>query len=714
MAELVPYPFGRLISRMFRELERHRSIFDLPAKKFVLGPPAGKDVSVNFHDRRASTPLGPAAGPQSQLAQNLVLSWLGGGRIMELKTVQINDELVIPRPCIDMQTVGYNVEWSQELKLEQSLEEYVKGSMLIRILRESGVLPIADGFGDTIFDMSVGYDLKGIQTDRVQDFLDGMKDATAVIDRLRPQIPDEWARFRDLDFDPKISDTLTLSTFHGCPPDEIERMLEWLISEKSLGVIVKLNPTLLGRDEARRVFHDVLGYRDEIPDGAFDKDTKWDQAVGFCERLAKVATANGVRFGAKFTNTLIVRNQREFFPKTEKEMYLSGPPLHVLAMTLVSRFRETFGDTLPVSFSAGIERSNFPDAVACGLVPVTTCSDLLRPGGYGRMSFYFLDLAKRMDEVGARDLEEFTILAYGHGEEALLAGAEAFGTAGTATLKRCLIALHERNVAAGRAKMTDRIAKAYAEPPPDCCAEHRAGADLRKAAGALWKEWLGAARRLNSKSYVVRLHADESYKEPANRKLPPKVGTKLSLFDCITCDKCVPVCPNDANFTYTLPAMKVVATTMARDGVAWKKTAERPLALERKHQLANFADFCNECGNCDVFCPEDGGPYVMKPRFFGSHEQWRRWRKRDGFFLERENGTTRVWGRFDGRELRMERAGERVWLVGEGFSVRFTAAAPEATIEGEAATPVDLGWFHVMEWLRRGLFDSGEINYVSA
>ena len=42
---------------------------------------------------------------------------------MELKTVQILDELEINRPCIDMQTIGYNIEWSQELKIAESLEE---------------------------------------------------------------------------------------------------------------------------------------------------------------------------------------------------------------------------------------------------------------------------------------------------------------------------------------------------------------------------------------------------------------------------------------------------------------------------------------------------------------------------------------------------------------------------------------------------------------
>ena len=64
----------------------------------------------------------------------------------------------IPRPCT-LKTIGYNVEWSQELKLEQSLHEYVR-AMLIEILKASGKLKMAPGFGEVIYDMSVGYDLK--------------------------------------------------------------------------------------------------------------------------------------------------------------------------------------------------------------------------------------------------------------------------------------------------------------------------------------------------------------------------------------------------------------------------------------------------------------------------------------------------------------------------------------------------------------------------
>ncbi len=123
---------------------------------------------------------------------------------MELKTVQILDELEIPRPCIDMQTVGYNVEWSQELRIKQSLHEYVKGAMLIEILQASGKLELAENFGDVLYDMSVGYDLQGIKSDKVRQFIEGMLDAAAIVEHYREQIPDQYRQFRDLIFRPSF------------------------------------------------------------------------------------------------------------------------------------------------------------------------------------------------------------------------------------------------------------------------------------------------------------------------------------------------------------------------------------------------------------------------------------------------------------------------------------------------------------------------------
>src|SRR5215471_3568403 len=139
MPDLVPASLSTLLKRVYHEPKIQQSIFDLPFKEMYRRS-SQVDVSASFHGLPAGTPLGPAAGPHDQLAQNIVLAWLGGSRIIELKTVQILDELVINRPCIDATNIGFNIEWSQELKLEQSLREYAKASMLVDILREENVL----------------------------------------------------------------------------------------------------------------------------------------------------------------------------------------------------------------------------------------------------------------------------------------------------------------------------------------------------------------------------------------------------------------------------------------------------------------------------------------------------------------------------------------------------------------------------------------------
>ena len=621
MTELRPLPLSALVTRMFRELDETGSIFDLPRGAFFLGD-RERDYSVRFHHKRAATALGPAAGPQSQLAQNIVLSWLGGSRILELKTVQINDELKIPRPCIDMQTVGYNVEWSQELRLEQSLEEYVKAAMLIDMLIASGALELAPGFTDTVWDMSVGYDLAGIRSDRVQTFIDGMLDCTTVVDRLRPQVPEAYRHYRDLDFPARLSDTLTLSTFHGCPPDEIERMIEFLL-HKGLHSIVKLNPMLLGPDETRRLLHDELGYDDiRVPDTAFERDTRWDQACGFVERLGTRAATLGLGFGVKFTNTLIVENHRSFFPDDQKEMYLSGPPLHVLAMHLVQQFRATFGDRYAISFSAGIDRKNFSDAVALGLVPVTVCSDLLKPGGYARSRAYLVELRRRMDAVGARNISEFI-------------------------------------------------------------------------------------DKSSTDGYVDGLTKDPRYAKANNVKLPPKIGSALELFDCITCDKCIPVCPNAANFTFVLPALEAPIVKVWREHDRWTTRQEGTLRVEEKHQIGNFADFCNDCGNCDVFCPEDGGPYIVKPRFFGSLADWTTFSALDGFVLE---GDT-LYGRCNSADYTLQPGAPRSRFTGPGFDLQVDQTDPLDDIQGQASGEIDFTWFHVMRWIRDAVYCDGALHY---
>jgi len=610
MSELAPMPLATLLQRALAEHERQQAVFDLPERKWYRGR-EGLDTSVGFHGERASTPLGPAAGPHSQLAQNIVLSWLGGGRIIELKTVQVKDDLAIPRPCIDATNVGYNVEWSQELKVPQSLREYAKAWVLLHALHASGVTAEASAAKpDTLFDMSVGYDLAGIESDKVTGFLKGMRDATAEITALRRELTGELARFADVEVPPCLSDCVTLSTFHGCPADEIESICRYLLTEVGVHVVVKMNPTLLGYGRVCEILHDQLGYTDIQPiEKEFDHDLQWDQALAMMDRLGKIASEEGLTLGAKFTNTLVVKNHRKFFP-SEDRMYMSGQPLYPISLSLALKFREAVGAGMSISFSAGIDAKNFPDAVACGLTPITTCTDLLRPGGYGRMFKYLGNLEKRMSELAADDLDGYVLAAEGAKEAGI--------------------------------------------------------SDVREAS------------LFNMRQVVKRTLKDPRYTRAKNASVPRKIGSHLVLFDCISCDKCIPVCPNDANFVYEVDAVSsFTEEAFVTDGGTIERRASVPFVIEREHQIGNYADFCNDCGNCDVFCPEDGGPYVEKPRFFGSKETFEAYAEHGGFYVEASDDLVRAWARIDGKDyqLELERSAERAV---------FTDGTLELVLDGKA------------------------------
>jgi putative selenate reductase len=675
MVQLAPIPFDVLIDRMLTELERKRAIFDLPAQRFVKAYP-GRDLAVAVHGRRAATPFGPAAGPHTQMAQNIALAWLAGGRTIECKTVQVKDDIEVPRPCIDMETVGYNVEWSQELTIGQSLEEYVKSAMLIEILKASGLGP---GLSETVFDMSVGYDLAGVRSAKVRGFLDGMMDARGLVETLRAEIPERWRRFRDLPFPTGISDTLTLSTFHGCPPGEIEAIVEHLIGEVGLDVTVKLNPTLLGREQVNAILHDALGYHDiKVPDRAFAADATWEDVTAMVDRLGGYAKARGRSFGVKFSNTLVVENHKRLFPASEPLMYLSGPPLHPLAIALVDRFQRAFGDRFAISFAGGIEMTNFADTVALGLKPVTVCSDLLKPSGYRRGWTYISGLVKRMDAVGATDIDAFVLKAHGQAEAAL-----------------AKLELPQQRSAACRAALD-------------------AGGDLRAAAGDAFAAWVSAARVLNAAVYAERVIADPYYSAAENATPPNKVGSTLVLFDCLTCDKCIPLCPNDANFILAIPPAETPVERVTRGADGWNVEIIGSVRFAMPRQIATFADACNECGNCGVLCPEDGGPYLTKPLFFSSLAAFEAARDHDGFLVERRGDGVAMRGRFRGEVVTVEKRDARVRYSGAGFDLVFDPDDLAATVSGLADGPVDFTRLRMMLPILDAVVAPEAVNYVSA
>jgi hypothetical protein len=65
------------------------------------------------------------------------------------------------------------------------------------------------------------------------------------------------------------------------------------------------------------------GYAEiQVPEEAFKKDLKMEQAVGMLERLQKLGKDLGRGFGIKLTNTLGIKNHKSTLPG--QEMYLSG------------------------------------------------------------------------------------------------------------------------------------------------------------------------------------------------------------------------------------------------------------------------------------------------------------------------------------------------------------------------------------------------------
>ncbi len=348
------------------------------------------------YGRTLLTPLGVAAGPHTQLALNIAASWLCGARYIELKTVQTLDELEVSKPCIDMHDEGYNCEWSQELKIKESFQEYLHAWVLIHILHQE--LSLKEPLG-TLFNMSVGYNLEGILKDNVQWFFHKMQDCSQELLKVKEEIYGIYPKIDTLEIPHCISDHVTLSTMHGCPPEEIEKIGLYLIKEKNLHTTIKLNPTLLGPVELRKLLNGRLGFKTEVPDLAFEHDLQYPDAIQLIRKLSQAAAENGLLFSVKLTNTLESSNHRNVFGENVSMMYMSGRALHPISIRLARELQNDFEGKLDISFSAGVDCFNILDVLSCGLKPVTVCSDLLKPGGYGRLWQYIDTMRKNPERL---------------------------------------------------------------------------------------------------------------------------------------------------------------------------------------------------------------------------------------------------------------------------------------------------------------------------
>ncbi|MBN2423914.1 MAG: hypothetical protein JXR46_08455 [Calditrichaceae bacterium] len=407
MAALRGFSLADHLFNIDTEYKFNKTIYAYPDKKIFRGY-NGYDFSIKHFGAGAYTPLGPAAGPHTQLAQNIVCAFLAGARCFELKTIQINDRIKVSRPCIDIRNIGYNIEWSQELSLNDSLQEYLKAWLLLKYIKQSGILNIKNdsGFYDFVFDVSVGYDYKGITSKPVTDWLNTIKTPETGIEKLIADLPDNYKSILSKIEPAPVSETITLSTFHGCPADEIEHIASFLLSETGFNVIIKFNPTLLGYDQVCHILYGDLGYTQLILDQKdFEKDLKLDSAIGIIKRLSETAQKCHRRIGVKFTNTLVVKNTESIFKDPIR--YLSGAPLYLIALKTLNEFRRKYKTEISVAFSGGINRYNFPQTLQGDIFPVTVCSDLLKKGGYHRLNNYFISLKEAFETAGVSSISDF-------------------------------------------------------------------------------------------------------------------------------------------------------------------------------------------------------------------------------------------------------------------------------------------------------------------
>ena len=380
--KMYPIPFKSLMNWVVTEYAREGEIFGVHTPYYA----SGKTLPI--FGERIETPFGPAAGPNSQLAQNIIAAYMAGARFFEVKTVQKMDgaELAacVPRPCILAADEGYNQEWSTELEIPQARDEYIKAWCALKVLSKVYGLGDPDGF---VFNMSVGYDLEGIKGEKVNTYIDNMMDASetkqfqeclAVLTELFPAEAGFIAAIS-----PRVSRSVTVSTLHGCPPQEIERIASYLLTEKHLHTFVKCNPTILGYKTARAIL-DSMGYDYIVFDEHhFNEDLQWADAVPMFERLQALADSKGLEFGLKLSNTFPVDTTRNELPGTE--MYMSGRSLFPLTIEMCNRISRQFHGKMRISFAGGAEFFNCDKLFSAGIWPITVATTILKPGGYNRL-----------------------------------------------------------------------------------------------------------------------------------------------------------------------------------------------------------------------------------------------------------------------------------------------------------------------------------------
>ena len=141
--------------------------------------------------------------------------------------------------------------------------------------------------------------------------------------------------------------------------------------------------------------------------------------------------------------------------------------------------------------------------------------------------------------------------------------------------------------------------------------------DGKKAAEAIIKK-----ENINinfNKDFSSKFNLEKRIEEITKNKSTVYISdsNKSRCLECnIICNKCIDVCPNRAN-------------------VAIKTSS---VSFTNVNQILHLDGVCNECGNCETFCPHQGAPYRDKVTLFRNKEDFDD-SKNEGFYLTKEGDT---------------------------------------------------------------------------
>ena len=375
--------FGALMTRILSEYRDEGSILGI--SKYYRAEGGARPIFGGWIE----TPFGPAAGPHTRLSQNIISAYLTGSRFFELRTVRRDEG--------EMQPSG-------------AFAEHVRAWFAMKLISRELGIGSPEGF---VFNMSLV--CEGIDSEEIDEYIENMKNAaeTAVWDEclswtlenlpMFMRVKEEYVR----SISPVVSRSDTLVA--DCGVEELERSAEYLLREKGLHTWIKLGPEMLEAGAVREKLT-KLGYADVVPDETgFKAALSLVEILPMLKRLNAYALERGLEFGVKLTGALPVRGR-------DGAGYLSGRALLPIAVSLAREVSEATEGGIRISYSGGADVRSIRTLVGAGTWPVTLADELLKPGGYERMSQFSEEIGffapmgfGGVDFRALRNLEEETL-----------------------------------------------------------------------------------------------------------------------------------------------------------------------------------------------------------------------------------------------------------------------------------------------------------------